>query len=144
MKRLLDRLIFFMVFSILVRRYLNIETSPWTMFVHWYFSFMEYFSFHNSDVIMSAMASQITDVPSVYLTVYLGADHRKHQSSASLRRSEKTSKLRVTGLFEGNSPMAGKYPTHKGPVTRKMLPFDDVIMSTPKWITFIHFTSMIY
>ena len=41
------------------------------------------------------------------------------------RRSKKTSKLRVTGLCEGNwwpvnSP-------HKGPVTRQMFPFDDVI-----------------
>ena len=37
------------------------------------------------------------------------------------RRSKKTSKLRVTGLWEGNSP-------HKGPETRKMFPFNDVIM----------------
>ena len=36
-------------------------------------------------------------------------------------RSKKTSKPRVTGLCAGNSP-------HKGPVTRKMVPFDDVIM----------------
>ena len=38
-----------------------------------------------------------------------------------MRRSKKTSKLRVTGLCEVNS-------SHKGPVTRKMFPFDDVIM----------------
>ena len=38
-------------------------------------------------------------------------------------RSKKISKLRVTGLCAGNSP-------HKGPVTRKMFPFDDVIMFT--------------
>ena len=43
------------------------------------------------------------------------------------RRSRKTSKLRVTGLFAGNSPVTGEFP-HKGPVTRKMFPFDDVIM----------------
>ena len=42
------------------------------------------------------------------------------------RRSKKTSKLRVTGLSEGNSPVAGNSP-HKGPVTRKIVPFDDVI-----------------
>ena len=42
------------------------------------------------------------------------------------RRSKKTSKLRVTGLCAGNSP--GNSP-HKWPVTRKMFPFDDVIMS---------------
>ena len=35
------------------------------------------------------------------------------------------SKLRVTGLCEENSPVNSQ---HKGPVTRKMFPFDDVIM----------------
>ena len=44
------------------------------------------------------------------------------------RRSKKTSKLRVTGLCVGNSPGPMNSP-HKGPVTRKMFPFDDVIMS---------------
>ena len=33
---------------------------------------------------MSMIASQITSLTSVYSTVYLGADQRKHQSSASL------------------------------------------------------------
>ena len=44
------------------------------------------------------------------------------------RRSKKTPKLRVIGLGEGNSPGTGEIP-HKWPVTRKMFPFDDVIMS---------------
>ena len=44
-----------------------------------------------------------------------------------MRWSKKTSKLRVTGLCEGNSPGPVNSP-HKGPVTRKMFPFDDVIM----------------
>ena len=67
------------------------------------------------DVIMGAMASQTTSLTIVYSTVYSGADHRKHQSSASLAF--------VGGIHRGpvNSP-------HKWPVTRKMLPFDDVIM----------------
>ena len=43
------------------------------------------------------------------------------------RRSKKTSKLRVTGLCVGNSPGPVNSP-HKGPVTRKIFPFDDVIM----------------
>ena len=43
------------------------------------------------------------------------------------RRSKKTSKPRVTGLCAGNSPGPVNTP-HKGPVTRKMFPFDDVIM----------------
>ena len=42
-------------------------------------------------------------------------------------RSKKTSKLRVTGLCAGNSPGPVNSP-HKWPVTRKMFPFDDVIM----------------
>ena len=39
---------------------------------------------HNRDVIMSAMASQITGASSVYSTVCSGADQRKDQTSASL------------------------------------------------------------
>ena len=65
---------------------------------------------------MSAVASQITSVTIVYWTVYSGADQRRHQSSASLAF--------VRGIHRRpvNSP-------HKRPVTRKMFPFDDVIMS---------------
>ena len=64
---------------------------------------------------MSRMASQITSFTIVYSTVYSGADQSKHQSSASLAF--------VWGIHRGlvNSP-------HKWPVTRKMFPFDDVIM----------------
>ena len=43
------------------------------------------------------------------------------------RRSKKTSKLRATGLCAGNSPGPVNSP-HKEPVTRKMVPFYDVIM----------------
>ena len=43
------------------------------------------------------------------------------------RRWKKTSKLRATGLCVGNSPGPVNSP-HKGPVTRKVFPFDDVIM----------------
>ena len=75
----------------------------------------EILSYHYSDAIMSAMASQITSLTTVYGTVYSGADQRKHQSSAS--------RAFVRGIHGGpvNSP-------HKWPVTRKMFPFDDVIM----------------
>ena len=41
-------------------------------------------------------------------------------------RSNKTSKLRVIGFCDGNSPV--KF-THKGPVTWKIFPFDDVIIT---------------
>ena len=40
--------------------------------------------------------------------------------------SKETSRLRVTGLCEENSPLNSP---HKGPVTWKMLPFDDLIMN---------------
>ena len=70
---------------------------------------------HYCDVIMGPTASQITSLTSVYSIVYSGTDQRKHQSSASLAF--------VRGIHRRpvNSP-------HKWPVTRKMLPFDDVIM----------------
>ena len=56
------------------------------------------------------------------------------------RRSKKTSKLRVTGLCLGNSPGPVNSP-HIGPVTRKMFPFDDVIMK--RWYSRLH-TSLIF
>ena len=76
---------------------------------------VRYWWLHYGDVIMGTMASQITSLTIVYSTVYSGADQRKHQSSASLAS--------VRGIHWGpvNSP-------HKWPVTRKMFPFDDVIM----------------
>ena len=74
------------------------------------------FYLHYSDVIMSAMASQITGISIVYSTLCPGADQRKHQSSASLAF------VRGIHRWPVNSP-------HKGPVTRKMFPLDDVIMS---------------
>ena len=43
-------------------------------------------------------------------------------------RSKKASKLRATGLCAGNSP-GPVNSLHKGPVTRKMFPFHDVIMN---------------
>ena len=42
-------------------------------------------------------------------------------------RSKKTSKLCITGLCADNSPGPVNSP-HKGPVTQKIIPFDDVIM----------------
>ena len=64
---------------------------------------------------MGSIASQITSLNIVYSAVYSGADQRKHQSSVSLAF--------VRGIHRGpvNSP-------HKWPVTRKMFPFDEVIM----------------
>ena len=75
------------------------------------------FSYYD-DIIMSTIASQITSLTVVYSTIYSGADQSKHQSSASLAF--------VWGIHRGpvNSP-------HKWPLTRKMFPFDDVIMACP-------------
>ena len=69
---------------------------------------------HYSDVIMGAMASQITNLTIVYSIAFLCADQRKLQSSAPLAF------VRGIHRWQVKSP-------HKGPVTRKMLPFDDVI-----------------
>ena len=42
-------------------------------------------------------------------------------------RSKKTSKLRVTGLCEGNSPVTVEFPAQRAS-NAEMFPFDDVIM----------------
>ena len=65
---------------------------------------------HYSDVIMGAIASQMTNLTIVFSTIYSDADQRKHQSSASL------------------AIVRGIHSPHKGPVTRKLFPFDDVIV----------------
>ena len=64
---------------------------------------------------MGAMASQITSLTNVCSTVYSGTDQGKHLCSASLAL--------VRGIH--------RWPVispHKVPVTRKMFPFDAVIM----------------
>ena len=70
---------------------------------------------HYGDVIMGAIAYQITRLTIVYSTVYSDADQKKHQGSASL------------AFVRGNHGGPVNFP-HKWPVTRKMFPFDDVIM----------------
>ena len=67
---------------------------------------------HYCDVIMGAMASQIPSITIVYSTVHSGA------SLAYVRGIHR---------WPVNSP-------HKWPVTRKMFPFDDVIMHRCHWI----------
>ena len=84
------------------------------------------FNIHYCGVIMGAKASQITSLTIVYWTVHLGTDQRKHQSSAALAF--------VQGIYRWplNSP-------NKWPVTRKMFPFDDVIM----WAQYGNFSGFI-
>ena len=71
--------------------------------------------FHYSDVIMGTMAPQIISLMIVYSIVYSGADQIKLQSSASLAIGREIHRWPV------NSPRIW-------PVTRKMFPFDNVIM----------------
>ena len=68
-----------------------------------------------SDVIIRAIASQITSLTIFYSTVYSVADQRKHQSSASLAFVRAIHRWPV-------------YSPHKGPVTQKIFPFDYVIV----------------
>ena len=75
---------------------------------------------HYIDAIMTTMASQITSLAVVYWIVIYAYIKKK------------ISKLRVTGLCAGNSPGPVNSP-HKGPVTQKMFPFDDVIIYAPFW-----------
>ena len=82
-------------------------------------------------IIMSATASQITGVSIVWSPVCSGADQRKHQRFASLAFVTWNHRWPV------DSP-------HKGAVTRKMFPFDNVIMRTADTplskLTMIHFS----
>ena len=70
---------------------------------------------HYNDVIMSAVASQITGASIIWSIVGPGADQNNLQSSASLAF------VRGIHRWPVNSP-------HNRPVTRKMFPFDDVTM----------------
>ena len=85
----------------------SVPYVPWWLFIH---------QAHYDNIIMSAMAFQITSLAIVYSTGYSGTDQRIHQSSASLAI--------VCGIhrWQVNS-------SHKRAVTRKMFPFHDVIMS---------------
>ena len=86
---------------------------------------------HHSDVIMSAMVSKITGVSFVCPTIYWGSYQRKHQSSASL--------VFVMGIHR--SPAAS---LPKGPVTRKMFSFDDVIMTQCNAETVVNIYRLLY
>ena len=70
---------------------------------------------HYCDIILGAMASQITSLAIVYPIVHLGADQRKQQSSASL-------------AFVREIHWSSVNSAYKWTVTRKMFPLDDVIM----------------
>ena len=85
------------------------------LILDFYYELIRHLWKHYNDIIMGTMASQITSLTIVYWTVYSDTDQSKHQSSVSLAF--------VWGIHRWlvNSP-------YKWPVTRKMFPFDDVIM----------------
>ena len=93
------------------------QTHSWISWAHIY---------HYSDVIMGMMAAQITSLSIVYSTLCSGADPRKHQSSALLAF------VRGIHRWPVNSP-------HKGPVSWKKFPFDDVIMQCDSSYNTINF-----
>ena len=106
------------IVKVVTQRNDNEVSLPWCSTTP---SYTNKWIWHHTGVIMGAIASQIPSLTIFYSTVYLEAGQRKHQSSASL-------------AFE-QAPVRGPVNSpHKWPVTRKMFPFDDVIMVS-------HFTS---
>ena len=99
----------------------SIETNTFIV-AHWQvcclksWCWLHFLAVHYNDVIMGAIASQITSLMIVYSNIYSDADQRKHQSSASLAF--------LWGIHRG--PV--NFP-HKWPVMQKMFPVDDVIMA---------------
>ena len=77
---------------------------------------------------MSALAYQITSVSIVCSTVCSGADQRQYQASASLAFVRGIHQWLVDSL-------------HKGPVTQKMFPFYNDIMSHLLRKTYMYFGS---
>ena len=86
---------------------------------------------------ISLSLDSVSSVFNIFHSLTLQRRHNGHDSVSNhqphvcllnrlfKRRSKKISKLRVTGLCAENSPVNSP---HKWPVTRKMFPFDDVIM----------------
>ena len=114
----------------------SLEIDHWTKIYPWSRPWLKILhsratvSCNYNDVIMDAMASQITSLTSVYSIVYSGVDQRKYQSSTSLAF--------VLGIHRWpvNSPL-------KWPATRKLFPFEDVmvlwiISSIHAWCYNIH------
>ena len=104
-RRSYDRLISTMVFPILTRRHLFVESGPSTSQ-----ELCPLLWRHNGRGGVS--------------------NHQPHDCLFNRlfgHGSKKTSKLRVTGLLRGIHRWPANYP-HKVPVTRKMIPYDEVIM----------------
>ena len=122
---LANSILFIDIFTILISSNMlkNITETRhlegWVMVIMWWVVLSLRWLYY-IDVIMTTVASQITSLAVAYIYIWLLNRLFRH-------RSKKTSKLRVTGLCAGISPGSVNSP-HKGPVTRKMFPFNDVIM----------------
>ena len=82
---------------------------------------------HYGDVIMGAMASQITTVTTVYSTVYSDVDQRKYQRSASLAF------VRGIHRWPVNAP-------HKWPATRKCFYLMTSWRGTRRWNVLVNWS----
>ena len=98
---------------------------------------MKYFWIKSSFCITLPSSEDFAAIIVITVTSWWARWHLKSPASPLFaqpfvrRRSKQTPKHRVTGLCEENPPVTGGFP-HKGPVTRKTFPFDDVIMVT--WV----------
>ena len=118
-KLVVFKLVWMLPISINFTMYFFFVSIRVSLMIQWivYFVVKNWFTYYN-DVIMSTMASQITSLTIAFSIVDLSADQRKHQSSALL------------AFVRGIHPRPVNTP-HKGPVTRKFFPLDDVIMQPP-------------
>ena len=101
---------------------------------------------HYNDVIMGAMASQITSLTIVYSTVYSGWDQRKHQSSAPLAFVwEFTDDRRIPHTKASNAANVSIWWRHhvwlhwKLPFSLWKFPVQPLKSDSPKWQHF-HFS----
>ena len=115
-RRPLGRLIFNMGIAIPGKTVFLIETAPWSR-------------------CMSTRCPCPCNTPHTLQWRHNGQDgvsnHQPHDCLLNRLfrcRTKKTPKLRVTGLCAGNSPVTGEFPG-QWPATRKMFPFDEVIMN---------------
>ena len=103
--------------ALFVRGLLSVGSAIASALHRWHWSNRTSVLVHYNDLIMRAMASQITSLMTVYSSVYYRRRSKQNESSASLAF------VRGIHRWPVNSP-------HKGPATRKMFPFDDVIMAS--------------
>ena len=115
----------------LIRSWVNnyIDVKEWDVITHPYPNFNGCLvkpplkSGHEWLVISNALQWRHTELDGV-------ANHQPHDRLFNRlfgHRLKKTSKLCVTGLCVGNSPVTGEFPTQRAR-KRKMFPFDYVIM----------------